>query len=111
MSLANAIKREALSLGFDAVGISRVAPGLQPSAFSPQPGPSTPLSQHLLTRLMEWLQRGYQGTMAWMTRAPSRRSDPQQVLPGCQSMVSVGMNYYTNNRANDIRNSLILQQK
>ncbi|TMQ27301.1 MAG: tRNA epoxyqueuosine(34) reductase QueG [Nitrospirae bacterium] len=39
--------------------------------------------------------------MAWMTGDPSRRSDPQQVLPGCRSMVSVGMNYYTDNRANE----------
>jgi len=34
MSLAEAIKREARALGFDAVGISRVANSSQPSAFS-----------------------------------------------------------------------------
>lgn len=107
MSLANAIKHEARSLGFDAVGISRVTGSNQPSAFSPQPNssippdPATPLPQLLFSRLSEWLQRGYQGTMAWMTRDPSRRSDPRLVLPGCKSMVSVGMNYYTNNRANE----------
>lgn len=119
MSLANAIKREALSLGFDAVGISRVEDNSQLSAFSLQPSaelptplsryPLTPLSPDLATplphllfsRLTEWLRLGYQGTMAWMTRDPSRRSDPQLVLPGCQSMVSVGMNYYTDNRANE----------
>ncbi|MCX5725145.1 MAG: tRNA epoxyqueuosine(34) reductase QueG [Nitrospirae bacterium] len=107
MSLAHAIKREALSLGFDAVGISRVAGSNQPSAFSPQPDsslppyPNIPLPQLLLGRLSEWLQQGYYGTMAWMTRDPSRRSDPQLVLPGCRSMISVGMNYYTNNRANE----------
>ncbi len=104
MSLAEAIKRDALALGFDAVGVSRVANSSQSAAeLSPSlpPDRATPLPHYLLSRLSEWLQRGYHGTMAWMTRDPSRRSDPQQVLPGCRSMVSVGMNYYTHNRANE----------
>ena len=106
MLLAEAIKREALALGFDAVGISRVAESNQPSAISHQPdssppNPATPLPHHLLSRLAEWLRQGYHGTMAWMTRDPSRRSDPQLVLPGCRSMVSVGMSYYTDHRANE----------
>lgn len=106
MSLAETIKREALALGFDAVGISRVTDSGPPSAFSLQPDsslpdPATLFPHHLLSRLAEWLQRGYQGAMAWMTRDPARRSDPQLVLPGCRSMISVGMNYYTNNRANE----------
>ena len=33
--------------------------------------------------------------MTWMERSPERRSDPTQVLPGCQSIIVVGMNYYT----------------
>ena len=104
MSITEAIKREAGALGFDAVGISRVDDSGQPPAELPRslpPYPITPLSHHLFSRLAEWLQRGYHGTMAWMTRDPTRRSDPQQVLPGCRSMVSVGMNYYTDNRANE----------
>jgi len=106
MTLAEEIKREALTLGFDAVGITRVTDSGPPSAFglepdSSLPDPATPLPHRLLSRLAEWLQRGYHGTMAWMTRDPSRRSDPQLVLPGCRSMISVGMNYYTDNRANE----------
>ncbi len=106
MSLAESIKLEARSLGFDAVGISRVtdsgpssAFGLQSDSSLPNPAPSLP--QHLLNRLTEWLRQGYHGTMAWMTRDPARRSNPQHVLAGCRSMVSVGMNYYTDNRANE----------
>jgi epoxyqueuosine reductase len=106
MSLVEAIKAEARALGFDAVGINRVAESSLPSAISHRPessipAPATPLPHRLLSRLAEWLQRGYHGTMGWMTRDPARRSDPQLVLPGCRSMVSVGMNYYTNNRANE----------
>lgn len=106
MSLAEEIKHEALALGFDAVGISRVTDSGPPSAFglhpdSSLPDPSLPLPHHLLSRLTEWLRQGYHGTMAWITRDPARRSDPQLVLPGCRSIISVGMNYYTDNRANE----------
>ena len=98
MSLAEAIKAEARSLGFDAIGISRVTDSEPPSTA---PLPPTPLSHLLFSRLTEWLQRSYHGAMAWMTRDPARRSNPQLVLPGCRSMISVGMNYYTDNRANE----------
>jgi epoxyqueuosine reductase len=104
MSIAEAIKCEARALGFDAVGISRVDDSGQPPgehAYSLPPHPDTPLSRGLFSRLTEWLERGYHGTMAWMTRDPSRRCNPQLVLPGCRSMVSVGMNYYTDHRANE----------
>ena len=106
MSLTESIKREALGLGFDTVGISRVTDSAPPSTFGLQPeslppDPAPPLPHHLLSRLVEWLQQGYHGTMAWMTRDLARRSDPQHVLPGCRSMISVGMNYYTDNRANE----------
>jgi epoxyqueuosine reductase len=87
MSLADAIKREARTLGFDAVGIAAV-PGSAPSS-------------NLVDRLQDWLRRGYHGTMAWMSRDPSCRADPQLVLPGCRSIVSVGMNYDTGHRATE----------
>lgn len=86
MLLADAIKCEARCLGFDAVGIA---------AVSHQP-PSD-----LFDRLQDWLRRGYQGTMAWMARDPSRRADPQIVLPGCRSIIAVGMNYDTGHRATE----------
>jgi epoxyqueuosine reductase len=106
MSLAEAIKREALALGFDAVGISRVADSrsmfdVRSSELSDNLEPRTSFTQLLYDRLADWLQRGYHGTMAWMTRDPTRRSDPRLVLPGCKSMLSIGMNYYTDNRANE----------
>ncbi|MGH7207203.1 MAG: tRNA epoxyqueuosine(34) reductase QueG [Nitrospiraceae bacterium] len=105
MTLSEAIKQEARGLGFDAVGISRVA-GLQSSASNSQPTPlppypATPLSRLLFNRLADWLQRGYHGTMDWMERDPARRADPQQALSGCRSVISLGMNYYTPHRADE----------
>lgn len=113
MSLAGQIKQEALALGFDAVGISRVDddgskcdvqgsrltanPESQTSNFEPR----TSLTGLLQTRLREWLRRGYQGAMGWMERDPTRRANPQEVLPGCRSIVSVGINYYTDHRADE----------
>lgn len=87
MSIADAIKREARSLGFDAVGIASVSP--------------PPTATALLDRLREWLRCGYHGTMAWMARDPSRRADPRLVLPGCRSIISLGMNYDTGHRATE----------
>ena len=81
-SLTLGIKEEARRLGFDAVGISPVS-----SAES--------LPQTLLSKLHAWLARGYHATMAWMARDPSRRAAPTRVLPGCRSIISVGMNYYS----------------
>lgn len=106
MSLTESIKREARALGFDAVGIARVTERNQLSAASGQqdPGPkpvSAQVSQLLYDRLTEWLRRGYEGTMTWMGRMPEKRADPQQVLPGCRSVISVALNYLTSHRADE----------
>ncbi|HYM37164.1 MAG TPA: tRNA epoxyqueuosine(34) reductase QueG [Nitrospiraceae bacterium] len=90
MLLAEAIKQEARAIGFDVVGISRILSN---------PPVSHPDS--LYSRLSEWLRRGYQGAMEWMAREPSRRADPQAVLAGCRSVISVGMNYYSDQRADE----------
>jgi epoxyqueuosine reductase len=88
MALSRAIKQEALALGFDAVGVARTAPD----------PPDTP---RLLDRLTLWLQRGFHGTMAWMAQAPEKRADPRLALPGCRSIISVGVNYFTDHRADE----------
>ena len=113
MSLSTTIKEEARALGFDAVGISRVEddgarcevqgsrltehPESQTSNFEPR----TSLPWLLRTRLSEWLRRGYHGTMGWIAREPARRADPQAVLNGCRSVISVGMNYYADRRPDE----------
>jgi epoxyqueuosine reductase len=46
-------------------------------------------------RLLEWLTRGYQASMAWMNRDPDRRTDVQRVLPGARTVISIAVNYNT----------------
>ncbi len=81
VTLSNRIKDHARELGFDQVGISRVA-----HDGRDQPG----------KRLHEWLNRGYHGTMNWMPRTAQKRADITEVFPDVRSVVSVAVNYYTN---------------
>jgi len=113
MPLTDAIKAEAQALGFDAVGISRVEDDgsrceVQGSRLPPEPEsetsniePRTSPPELLRDRLSEWLRRGFHGAMGWMAREPARRADPQTVLAGCRSIISVGMNYYSGHRADE----------
>ncbi|MBH0203221.1 MAG: tRNA epoxyqueuosine(34) reductase QueG [Nitrospira sp.] len=106
MSITTAIKQEARTLGFDAIGITRVSNAHPPPAAGDQQishplNSETAAPQHLFDRLTEWLRRGYHGTMAWMERNPNKRADPCQVLPGCRSLISLGINYLTDHRANE----------
>ena len=97
-TLTELIKQEALQLGFDVVGIARIPSkisGDNQKLASPHPDP--PLPSSLYSRLLDWLHRGYHGTMEWMARKPERRADPQLILTGCQSLICLGMNYYTPN--------------
>ena len=85
MTLTEQVKQHARELGFDAVGVSRVTPD------RPEAG-----------RLNEWLARGYHGEMQWMSRTRAKRSNPALLLPGIRSIVSVGMNYYTDERPDEL---------
>ncbi len=93
------IKAQAHALGFDAVGIARVplsnAHTTPRVPDAPDSNNASLITERLWTRLTKWLEQRFHGTMAWMERDPQRRSDPTMVLPGCQSMIVVGMNYYT----------------
>lgn len=107
MSLTAAIKQEARAIGFDAVGITHVsseqtrAPARGDQGTSPRLHSEAALPQRLFDRLSEWLQRGYHGTMAWIERTPNKRADPSEVLPGCRSIISLGINYLTDQRAHE----------
>jgi epoxyqueuosine reductase len=100
MSLRDRIRQEAQALGFDAVGIARVPSPAQESNLDGASSPPTFLSQ-LLDRLRTWLDAQFHGSMGWMARDPARRADPAQVLPGCRSVISVGLNYFTGHHADE----------
>jgi epoxyqueuosine reductase len=76
--LSRRIKEGALGEGFEKVGIV----------------PAQVLEDER-NRLMQWLDRGYQGEMAWMARDPEMRGDPRKLFPAARSVVVVAKNYYT----------------
>jgi epoxyqueuosine reductase len=44
--------------------------------------------------LREWLSAGMQGEMHWMERSAEKRLDAASVLPGVQSVILLGVNYW-----------------
>jgi len=69
---ARRVKEEAAACGFDLCGIADAVPGEEDA------------------RLAEWLARGYHGAMAYM----ERRRDVRELLPGCRSVIALGVNYH-----------------
>lgn len=45
-------------------------------------------------RLLNWLANGYHGEMGYMSRHGTRRSRPQELIPGTLRIISVRMNYF-----------------
>lgn len=76
MTLENAIRAKALSLGFDACRFAA-------ATVQPQLG----------GRLREWLDAGAHGDMIWMAETAERRASPQALWPSARSVVMLGMNY------------------
>ncbi len=42
---------------------------------------------------LEWLRRGYQASMHYLSREPAGRFDPQRILEGCRSVLCVALHY------------------
>ena len=80
MSLAEELKQEAATLGFNPVGIA-ATPG----------GPRLALRSAALER---WLAAGHQAGMGWM--ADPRRRAVSELLPGVRSLVAVALPHHVN---------------
>jgi epoxyqueuosine reductase len=65
------------TLGFDEVRFARVS--------GPAPGAEA---------LRAWLDVGLHADMAWMERTAEKRAQPGLVLPGAQSVILLGVNYW-----------------
>jgi epoxyqueuosine reductase len=71
------IKTKARALGFDACGVA-------PAAAHPE-----------LRFFREWIDRGYAGEMAYLTRSAERRADVRHVLPSARTVIVTATNYNT----------------
>ena len=76
-NITQAVKNESRRQGFTLVGVT-----------TPDPPPH-------LDFFNTWLEAGYHGDMGWMAteRNLKRRSDPREILPDCQSILSLGIPY------------------
>ena len=77
MSLEQEIKDTALSLGFDAVGITD----------------TSPLGAEHVERFEAWLRSGCAGRMDYMHRNLEKRIDPARLRKGARSVIVVALNY------------------
>ncbi len=73
---AQKVKRRAIELGFDRVGIAQVDESPTAHAF------------------LRWLERGYAGAMHYLQRDPQRRVDPRVIMPEARSIIVVARNYW-----------------
>jgi len=71
-----AVKRRALDLGFDAVGVA----SLEANAHADE--------------LDQWLAAGYAGTMAYLHRQAEKRKHPARIMPDAQVAVVTLTNYF-----------------
>jgi len=77
MSLTSDLKQRALDEGFDLVGVTDAD------------------NARTAASLERWLDAGMHGEMAYMADTRDLRSDPENLLPGCRSVVAVAMSYRT----------------
>jgi epoxyqueuosine reductase len=76
MSPEEQVKTLALQAGFSLCGIASLS-------RAPQS----------LASLEDWLAQGFHAGMAWMERQKDKRLDPRLVLPGCQSLICLGLRH------------------
>ena len=71
------IKRLAKQIGFSSCGISKAR-----------------FLQEEEKNFENWLKKGYQGTMGYLERNFDKRLDPQKLVPGAKSVISLTYNYF-----------------
>jgi epoxyqueuosine reductase len=77
MDLKQAIKDDAIQLGFSAIGIAKAE--------------YDPISHN---RYLRWLDKGNQADMKYLERGVRQRFDPKVTLPTAKSVIVCALNYY-----------------
>ena len=72
------IEQEALRLGFTACGFAK----------------AEPVEEETVQVLDRWTGQGYHAEMGYMERNRELRLDPTLLVPGCRTLIVVGLNYY-----------------
>lgn len=80
------VKSEAKRLGFDYCGISK-------AEFLEEEAP----------RLENWLKQKMHGEMSYMENHFDMRLDPTKLVPGAKSVISLLLNYYTEEKQSDLQ--------
>ena len=84
IQLSNLIKEQAKQLGFLFCGISK-------AGFLEEEAP----------RLENWLKKNYHGEMAYMENHFDKRLDPRLLVDNAKSVISLGLNYYSDQQQTD----------
>lgn len=85
IDLAKEIEFRANELGFDRIGFAPAAPPLRAEYFK------------------QWLAEGKAGTMTYLNRSAGRRVNPQVVMDGARTIISVAQSYFTGRLPEEIR--------
>src|SRR5437763_14327655 len=75
-AIREAIRAQALAMGFDAVGFAEAR-----------------LAEAARADLAEYRDRGYHGDMGWLAHTAARRGDPRTLWPDARTVVVLGLNY------------------
>ena len=86
--MKESLRQRSLELGFDDCRITTAAAPESASRFT------------------QWLAERQHGEMAYLERIAPKRADPQQVLPGARSIVTLAASYYNANCQSPIANRI-----
>ena len=83
---SESIKKKAIELGFQKVGITEAT-----ETISEQ------------NNLRSWLKKNNHADMKWMENRSEERGNVHKYFPEAKSVISVGMNYYTGIKQEDLK--------
>jgi len=89
IGLSSRIKIKCLELGFQKVGITEAVP-----------------TQKEKENLNVWLDNEHNGSMEWIQKRREERGDIFQYYPEAKSIISVGMNYFSDYKQDDLQSDL-----